>query len=130
MNEKQKELLFKLGEVFGEIAEECGKDEKFHQLLIDNNDLYTMSLDELSGEWMAVAEGDRISTNQENQILQKLLTAGEHEVVKVGKHQIYKEAPFYVLEKFEFVEDGVDMFRVFDTYESKEEVVRAAIKLL
>lgn len=59
MTEKQKALLFKLGEVFSEIAYECENDEAFHNIMIDNNDLFSMSLDELAAEYNAIAEGQR-----------------------------------------------------------------------
>lgn len=59
MTDKQKELLATLGETFHAIAEECMNDEKFHQVMIENNDLFPMSLDEMGAEWYAVIEGDR-----------------------------------------------------------------------
>lgn len=129
MTETQAELLFKLGQTFGDIAEECTKDEGFHQLLINNNDLFPMSLDELANEWLAVAEGERFSPSMQEEILQKLLYTGEHEIVKVGKHQIFKEADLYVVEKFEFEENGKDQFSVHDGYETMEEALKNALML-
>lgn len=59
MNERQKELLYTLGNTFLSLAEECKQDEFFHQIMIKNNDLFPMSLDELGFEWLAVADEER-----------------------------------------------------------------------
>lgn len=59
MTDEQKYLLNKLGSTFTRIAEECERDESFHQIMINNNDLYNQSLDELAAEWNAVADNER-----------------------------------------------------------------------
>lgn len=59
MNNKQQELIKKLAHVYIEIAIECDEDEKFHNILIANNDLYPLSLDEMGPEWHEVALGVR-----------------------------------------------------------------------
>ena len=56
MTEKQKDLLYKLARIYRGLAEECMKDDKFQELMIENNDLIPMSLDELGEEWFSVAE--------------------------------------------------------------------------
>lgn len=129
MTDKQTELLSKLGQTFAEIADECTKDEEFHQILTDNNDLFPMSLDELAYEFFVVAEGIRISPSMQEEIFRKLLLSAEHEIVKVGKHQIFKEDNLYVVEKFEFEENGKDQFSVHDGYKTMEEALKNALML-
>lgn len=62
MTDSQKKLLNKLGQTFKEIGEECLNDHQFHELMMDNNDLFPLSLDELAQEFFAIADEERIST--------------------------------------------------------------------
>lgn len=55
MTDKQRELIVKMAVTIGEIADECENDDEFHAFIIDNNDLFPMSLDEWSAEWHAIA---------------------------------------------------------------------------
>ncbi len=57
MTWKQQHLLNQLGNVLNDLAEQCELDENFHEIMIDNNDIIPMSLDELSFEWFAIAQG-------------------------------------------------------------------------
>lgn len=54
MTEKQKELLYKLSTLFAELAGEC-EDDSFSEIMTANNDLFPLSLDEMSVEWFSVA---------------------------------------------------------------------------
>lgn len=49
--------------------------------------------------------------------------------VKVGNHQIFQEPSnerHFVLEKFEFVENGTNMYSVHDSYADLETAIRVA----
>lgn len=59
MTWKQQQLLNQLGNVLNDLAEECMKDDNFHEIMIDNNDIIPMSLDELASEWFAVSNGEK-----------------------------------------------------------------------
>lgn len=56
MTPKQIELLTQLAKTYDALAEECTNDEKFHNIMIDNNRLFPMSLDEMAAEWYGVIE--------------------------------------------------------------------------
>lgn len=52
--------------------------------------------------------------------------------LKVGKNQIYfddlgNSEPIFVVEKFEYEENGVDMFSVVDGFETFEEAYEVAL---
>jgi len=57
MTEKQKELLTRLSKLYMELNEACA-DEDFHDVMIENNDLFPLSLDEMSAQWLTVADGE------------------------------------------------------------------------
>lgn len=59
MTKEQQELLYKLAEVVSELGEQCELDDNFHEIMIDNNDLFPMCLYDWSSEWNALAEGVR-----------------------------------------------------------------------
>lgn len=59
MTEKQKEMIFKLAEIYAELADECMRDEAFHDVMTENNDLYSVSLEEMSAEWYAIGNEER-----------------------------------------------------------------------
>ena len=56
MTEKQKELLMTMYHTISELAEECERDEVFHDVMIDNNELFPMSLDEWAFKWFNIVE--------------------------------------------------------------------------
>lgn len=56
MTDRQKFLLNSLANVYNELVKECVADESFHNIMIENNDLYPLSLDEMAAEWFAVLE--------------------------------------------------------------------------
>ena len=39
-----------------DLAEECEQDDKFHEIMIENNDLFPMSLDDWSYKWLNIVE--------------------------------------------------------------------------
>lgn len=47
--------------------------------------------------------------------------------LKVGKNQIFFDGEFFVVEQFEWVEDGQDMFSVLDAFMDFEEAYKAAL---
>ena len=59
MTDKQRNLLVKMAAIISEIAEECENDDKFHAVIVANNDLFPMSLDLWASEWYAVARNER-----------------------------------------------------------------------
>lgn len=64
---KQRELLYMLGNILGDIAEQCENDENFHNVIIENNDLITMSLDELALEFYNIAkDGRKVEYKEDN----------------------------------------------------------------
>ena len=72
INEKQQQLLANVAKAFYDLAEECEIDEAFHEVIIDNNDLFPMSLDDLAGEWSNVANGERNKRNAEDPEITKV----------------------------------------------------------
>ena len=58
------------------------------------------------------------------QELEKLLKGYQN--IKVGKNQIYLDGELFVVEKFEYVDNGVDMFSVVDGFENIEDAIRVA----
>ena len=62
MTDEQKQLLLILSNTFEELAEVCENDEIFHTLMIKNSDLVPYSLNEMSAEWSAIADGIDRST--------------------------------------------------------------------
>ena len=58
------------------------------------------------------------------QELEKLLKGYQN--IKVGKNQIYLDDELFVVEKFEYVDNGVDMFSVVDGFENIEDAIRVA----
>mgnify|MGYP001194410438 CR=1 FL=1 len=63
MTNEQKKLLQKLSSIYNELYKECEQDDSFHKIMIENNDLFPLSLDEMALEWLAVAESKRINKN-------------------------------------------------------------------
>ena len=50
MTDKQKYLLKQMYNTISDLAEECEQDDKFHEVMIENNNLFPMSLDDWSYE--------------------------------------------------------------------------------
>lgn len=53
-------------------------------------------------------------------------------VIKIGEHQVFKDNSQdypYVVEKFEYTEDGQDMFSVHDGYDNLWDAVNVAMHL-
>lgn len=67
MTDKQRELLYKMAEIASALGEECETDDNFHEIMIDNNDLFPMCLDEWSWEWNAIADGTRGGEEEEDE---------------------------------------------------------------
>jgi len=55
--------------------------------------------------------------------IEKLLKG---EIIKVGKNQIYLDDEFFIVEKYEHTENGVDMYSVVDGYKSIELAIKIA----
>lgn len=47
-------------------------------------------------------------------------------IIKVGKNQIYQDGDLFVVEKYEYTENGHDMFSVYDGYPQLETAIRIA----
>lgn len=56
MTDKQKYLLNQMYNTISDLAEECEQDDKFHEVMIENNDLFPLSLDDWSYEWLNIVE--------------------------------------------------------------------------
>lgn len=48
------------------------------------------------------------------------------DTVKVGKNQIYLDDEFFVVEKYEYTENGIDMYSVYEGYKSIEIAIKMA----
>jgi len=48
------------------------------------------------------------------------------EIIKVGKNQIYIEDEFFVVEKYEHTDKGVDVYSANDGYKSIELAIKIA----
>lgn len=59
LTRKQEQLIMAVAKAFENLSEEYDNDEVLAELLIDNNDLFPMSLDDLASEWKSVARGER-----------------------------------------------------------------------
>lgn len=46
--------------------------------------------------------------------------------IKVGKNQIYKDYDVWVVEIFEYSQNGVPMYSVFDAFKNKKQAINAA----
>lgn len=57
MTNKQKELLEQLANTYNEIAEQCEIDDDFHNIMIENNHLFPMSIEDMASEF------ERITNN-------------------------------------------------------------------
>ena len=55
--------------------------------------------------------------------IEKLLKG---ETIKVGKNQIYLEDDFFIVEKYEYTDNGVDLYSVDDGYRSIELAIKTA----
>jgi len=55
--------------------------------------------------------------------IEKLLKG---ETIKVGKNQIYLEDEFFVVEKYECTDNGIDIYSVNDGYKSIELAIKMA----
>lgn len=59
LTRKQEQLIMTVAKAFENLSDEYDNDEVLAELLIDNNDLFPMSLDELASEWKSLARGER-----------------------------------------------------------------------
>jgi len=48
------------------------------------------------------------------------------EAIKIGKNQIHLEDNFFIVEKYEYTDNGIDMFSVDDGYKSIEFAIKMA----
>lgn len=54
---------------------------------------------------------------------QQILSNG---IIKVGRNKIYQDDNLFVVEKYEYTENGEDYFSVYDGYEDLEKAIRVA----
>lgn len=50
-------------------------------------------------------------------------------IIKVGKNQVYQDGVLFVVEKYEYTENGVDMFSVYDGYYNFIQAINIAHEL-
>lgn len=63
MTDKQKYLLNQMYNTISDLAEECEQDNDFHEVMIENNELFPMSLDDWSYEWLNIVEREEEKEN-------------------------------------------------------------------
>ena len=63
MTDKQKYLLKQMYNTISDLTEECEQDDKFHEVMIENNDLFPMSLDDWSYKWLNIVEREEEKEN-------------------------------------------------------------------
>lgn len=56
MTDKQKYLLNQMYNTISSLAEECEQDDNFHDIMIDNNNLFPKSLDDWAFDWLNIIE--------------------------------------------------------------------------
>jgi hypothetical protein len=60
----------------------------------------------------------------------KGIIAIEGNIIKLSnKNQVFYDNGYYVIEQFEFVQNGVDMFSVFMDFKTLEEAVKYGLKV-
>ncbi len=60
----------------------------------------------------------------------KGIVAIEGDIIKLSnKNQVFYDNGYYVIEQFEYVDNGIDMFSVFMDFKTLEEAIKYGLKL-